>query len=127
MSENLILVLIIIAGMPVVITLSGFAGVFLCNKINFLKKNLCSEKLLWFIFFINYFFQIAFKPNVDFITSLGVAFGYFLFPFIAAVIYSVIRNKNKTKKTDEKFYYFFFGVAFFSIISSIVTIYRGKF
>ena len=126
MSENLILVLIII-GVPALITLSGFAGVFLCNKVSFLNKNLCSEKLLWVVFFINYFFQIAFKPNVDFISSLGVALGYFLMPFIGAVIYSVIRNRNKTKKTDEKFYYFFFGVAVFSIISSIVTIYRGKF
>jgi len=127
LSENLILILIIIVGLPVVIILPGFAGVFLCNKINFLKKNLCSEKLLWVIFFINYFFQIAFKPKIDFITSLGIALGYFLIPLIAAVIYSVIRNKNNTKKIDEKFYYFFFGVAFFSIISSIVTIYRGKF
>jgi hypothetical protein len=127
LSNNFILILIIIVGVPALITLSGFAGVFLCNKINFLKKNLYSENLLWVIFFIYYFFQIAFKPNVDFINSLGVAFGYFLISFIAAIIYSIIRNKNKTKKIDEKFYYFFFGVSFLSIISTIVTIYRGKF
>lgn len=127
MSQNLILVLIFIIGVPTLITLSGLAGVFICDKINFLKKNLHDEKILWINFFINYFFYIVYKPNLDYMVSLGAALGHFLIPFISSVIYSVIRNKNKTKKTDANFYYFFFGVTIISIIGSIVTIYRGKF
>ena len=40
MIENFTLFLIIIIAVPAVITLSGLAGVFICDKINFLKKNL---------------------------------------------------------------------------------------
>ena len=127
MSQNFILILIFIIGVPTLITLSGLAGVFICNKINFLKKNLDNEKILWVNFFINYFFYIVYKPNFDYMTSLGAALGHFLIPFISSVIYSVIRNRRKTKTTDAKFYYFFFGVTIISIIGSIVTIYRGKF
>jgi len=127
MIENFILFLIIIIGVPALITLSGLAGVFICEKINFLKKNLYNEKILWINFFINYFFYIAYKKNFDYMTSLGAALGHFLIPFISAVIYSIIRNRHKTKTTDAKFYYFFFGVTIMSIIGSIVTIYRGKF
>ena len=127
MSQNFILILIFIIGVPTLITLSGLAGVFICNKINFLKKNLDNEKILWVNFFINYFFYIVYKPNFDYMTGLGAALGHFLIPFISSVIYSVIRNRRKTKTTDAKFYYFFFGVTIISIIGSIVTIYRGKF
>ena len=127
MSQNFILILIFIIGVPALITLSGLAGVFICDKTNFLKKNLDNEKILWINFFINYFFYIVYKPNFDYMTSLGAALGHFLIPFISSVIYSVIRNRHKTKKTDAKFYYFFFGVTIISIIGSIVTIYRGKF
>ena len=127
MSQNFILILIFIIGVPALITLSGLAGVFICDKINFLKKNLDNEKILWINFFINYFFYIFYKPNFDYMTSLGAALGHFLIPFISSVIYSVIRNRRKTKTTDAKFYYFFFGVTTISIIGSIVTIYRGKF
>ena len=127
MSQNFILILIFIIGVPTLITLSGLAGVIICNKINFLKKNLDNEKILWVNFFINYFFYIVYKPNFDYMTSLGAALGHFLIPFISSVIYSVIRNRRKTKTTDAKFYYFFFGVTIISIIGSIVTIYRGKF
>ena len=127
MSQNFILILIFIIGVPSLITLSGLAGVFICDKTNFLKKNLDNEKILWINFFINYFFYIVYKPNFDYMTSLGAALGHFLIPFISSVIYSVIRNRHKTKKTDAKFYYFFFGVTIISIIGSIVTIYRGKF
>ena len=127
MSQNFILILIFIIGVPSLITLSGLAGVFICDKTNFLKKNLDNEKILWINFFINYFFYIVYKPNFDYMTSLGAALGHFLIPFISSVIYSVIRNRHKTKTTDAKFYYFFFGVTIISIIGSIVTIYRGKF
>ena len=127
MSQNFILILTFIIGVPALITLSGLAGVFICDKTNFLKKNLDNEKILWINFFINYFFYIVYKPNFDYMTSLGAALGHFLIPFISSVIYSVIRNRHKTKKTDAKFYYFFFGVTIISIIGSIVTIYRGKF
>ena len=127
MSQNFILILIFIIGVPSLITVSGLAGVFICDKTNFLKKNLDNEKILWINFFINYFFYIVYKPNFDYMTSLGAALGHFLIPFISSVIYSVIRNRHKTKKTDAKFYYFFFGVTIISIIGSIVTIYRGKF
>ena len=127
MSQNFILILIFIIGVPALITLSGLAGVFICDKTNFLKKNLDNEKILWINFFINYFFYIVYKPNFDYMTSLGAALGHFLIPFISSVIYSVIRSRHKTKTTDAKFYYFFFGVTIMSIIGSIVTIYRGKF
>ena len=65
MSQNFILILIFIIGVPSLITLSGLAGVFICDKINFLKKNLDNEKILWINFFINYFFYIVYKPNFD--------------------------------------------------------------
>ena len=107
MSQNFILILIFIIGVPSLITLSGLAGVFICDKTNFLKKNLDNEKILWINFFINYFFYIVYKPNFDYMTGLGAALGHFLIPFISSVIYSVIRNRHKTKTTDAKFYYFF--------------------
>lgn len=127
MSSNQIILLIFFVEVPLLLTFSGLVGVYACNKINFLKKNINSNTIIWIHFFTLYFMDIVLRTNINFIVSALRSFGGLLITFLTALIYSLIRSRLKIKTVDAKFYYFYFGVAIISIISQINLIYREKF
>jgi len=126
MNDNQIILLIFFIGTPLLLTFSGLVGVYLCSKINFLNKNINGNNVIWFHFFLLYFIDIIRSTNTDFIVSGLRSFGGLAMTFLAALIYSLIRNRLKMNTIDVKFYYFYFGVAIISIISQVLLIYRGK-
>lgn len=107
---------------------SGFFGIYLCNKIDFLKKNINLKNLVIisfiFIFYTSLFFGYE-KVGV----GLGRAIGYYLLPLFTALIYSLFKNKFRIKLIlDEKFCYFLFGVLLYSVImNTIIFASNGRF